>query len=64
MDEELHHETEVAETKPEGTPENLISYPALSPKTSSTEQPTKQNGWFWGWLSFPLLSGLTWLGDR
>ncbi|XP_044312035.1 uncharacterized protein C17orf50 homolog [Varanus komodoensis] len=50
--------------EPEAAAEEPSSSPSAGLQASSMEQAQKQGSWLWGWLPFPLLSGLTWLGDR
>ncbi|KAM6466508.1 uncharacterized protein C17orf50 homolog [Liasis olivaceus] len=63
-DEKCHQEPEAVEKELEANADRTGSGLPAYPQTSSTEQTPKPESWLWGWFPFPLLSGLTWLGDR
>ncbi|XP_042298514.1 uncharacterized protein C17orf50 homolog [Sceloporus undulatus] len=64
-EEECHLETQEEEKALEAHGEESISGALASPaQDSNAEQAPKQESWLWNWFPFPLLSGLTWLGDR
>ncbi|XP_053131235.1 uncharacterized protein C17orf50 homolog [Hemicordylus capensis] len=62
-EEKQPQEPEASEKESETDPKEASSSSLLFPQTSSVEQKQQEN-WLWGWLPLPLLSGLTWLGDR
>ncbi|KAM3851094.1 uncharacterized protein C17orf50 homolog [Vipera latastei] len=63
-DEKCHQELEAAEKELEARAD-ITDFSLLDgPQTSTMEQALKPESWLWGWFPFPLLSGLTWLGDR
>lgn len=64
VEEKPSQEPEAAERELEPIAEEPSISPSLCPQPSSMEQTQKQENWLWGWLPFPLLSGLTWLGER
>ncbi|XP_061461486.1 uncharacterized protein C17orf50 homolog [Rhineura floridana] len=63
--EEKHEQKpEANEKEADANVEESGSGPSVGPQTSIAEQTQKQENWLWSWFPFPLLSGLTWLGDR